>query len=78
MSPNTKAILISLLIFLGIFSVVLLIFRVVLGLNEGPVAGMISAVIAALFSPKRTVINKQSGKEVQLKWFFSDRIYIIK
>ncbi|GGI56249.1 hypothetical protein [Winogradskyella haliclonae] len=78
MNPSTKAILISLLIFLGIFILVLLFFKGILGLTEGPVAGMISAVIAALFSPRRTIINKQSGKEVQLKWFFSDRIYIIK
>lgn len=78
MNSSTKAIIISLLVFLGIFLVVLLFFKVVLGLSDGPIAGMFSAVIAALFSPRRTVINKQSGKEVQLKWFFSDRIYIIK
>ncbi|WP_299115663.1 hypothetical protein [uncultured Winogradskyella sp.] len=78
MNSSTKAIIISLLVFLGIFLVVLLFFKVVLGLSDGPIAGMISAVIAALFSPRRTVISKQSGKEVQLKWFFSERIYIIK
>ena len=78
MNSSTKAIIISLLVFLGIFLVVLLFFKVVLGLSDGTIDGMFSAVIAALFSPRRTVINKQSGKEVQLKWFFSDRIYIIK
>jgi len=78
MNASTKAIFISLLIFLGLFLIVQIIFRSVFGLTDGPIAGMISAAIAAIFSPRRTVINKQSGKEAQLKWFFSNRIYVIK
>ena len=78
MNSSTKAILISLLIFLGVFLIVLITLRGVFGLIEGPIAGMISAVLAAIFSPRRSIINKQTGKEVQLKWFFSNRIYIIK
>lgn len=42
------------------------------------IIGAISAGIAALLSPRRYTVTKQSGKEVQLKWLFSKKIITFK
>ena len=78
MNPNTKAILFSLLVFLGIFLITLFFLRGVFDLTEGPIAGVISAVIAAIFLPRRTIVKKQSKNKVQLTWFFSKKVIYIK
>ncbi|SHG82182.1 hypothetical protein [Winogradskyella jejuensis] len=74
MNSNTKAILASLLIFLVIFLILFFFLKTVLLNGNSPLPGVISAVVAAIFSPRRKIIEKQSGKEVQLIWFFSDKV----
>ncbi|MBT8245415.1 MAG: hypothetical protein HKP48_05520 [Winogradskyella sp.] len=78
MNSNTKTILISILIFLVIFLIVFFGVRGVFNLTEGPISGIISAVAAAILSPRRKIIEKQSRKEVQLTWFFSKKIIRFK
>ena len=78
MNSNTKAILISILLFVIFFVVTFFTFKIVFNFSEGPFLGMISAVIAAIFSPKRKIITMQSGTEVQLVWFFCKKVLRIK
>lgn len=62
MNSNTKAILFSLLIFLVIFLITLFFLRGVFDLTDSPIAGIIAAVTAAIFSPRRTIIKNNQKK----------------
>jgi len=75
MNPNTKAILISIILFVLIFLIIFFSVRWIFNNTEGPLPGFIAAAIAAIFAPRRQIIYKQSGKEVQLTWFFSKKIF---
>jgi len=78
MNSNTKFTLISLLLFISIFLITFFIVREVFGLTTGSLVGSISAVVAVILAPRQTIVNKQSGREVQLTWFFSKKVIRLK
>ncbi len=78
MKSNSKTILFSFLIFLVIFLITLFFLKGVFNLTDGPIAGAIAVIIAAIFSPRRIIVKKQSENEVQLTWFFSNKVIHIK
>lgn len=78
MSANTKAILISFIIFFAIFIACRLVIGYFLSIENAGVLGAISAVVAIVLSPRRSVIVTQSDKQIYLKWVFSKKMYRIK
>jgi len=38
----------------------------------------ISAGITVVLSPQKRIVKKQSGDQIQLKWFFSKKVIILK
>lgn len=78
MNSNTKAIVLSsvffALIFLGIHTLLTLYFNI----HNTVAVGVVSAVCASVFSPRRVVLNKQSGKDVYLKWLLSKKVIRFK
>ncbi|WP_299130071.1 hypothetical protein [uncultured Winogradskyella sp.] len=78
MKSTTKATILSFII----FAIIFLSFRVLLStffdFQNRLIPSVVSAVVASVLSPRRTIIKKQSGKEVQLKWVFSKKIISIK
>jgi len=78
MNSNSKAILFSFLIFLVIFLITLFFLKGVFNITDGPITGAIVVIIAAIFSPRRIIVKKQSENEVQLTWFFSNKVIHIK
>lgn len=77
MNPNIKAILISMIVFYIVFIVIFLILDNFTD-NQGlGVLTAISAVIAFLLSPRRQIVVTQSGKNIYLKWIFSQKVYRI-
>ena len=78
MTSNTKAILLSFICFAIIFLIVRTILVAVFTFSNTIYAGIAAAVVASIFSPRRVIAYKQSGKVVMLKWFFSKKTIRIK
>lgn len=78
MKPNTKATIVSFIIFAVIFIIVRSLVVNIFSFNNTLIASIIAAIVASVLSPRRMLVYKQSGKEVQLKWFFSKKIIRFK
>jgi len=78
MNLKTKANIYSIIIFLLIYLIVwVIIFFIFDRLNTVTVSA-ITAGIAALLAPQEQIIETQSGKKVQLKWLFFDKVITLK
>ena len=78
MKANTKVIVLSFVIFAIIFIIVRTLIVTFFDFENRIFPGVISAVVASVLSPRRTIIQKQSGEEIQLKWLFSKKVIVIK
>lgn len=78
MSTNTKATLISIASFAIIFLGIHTLLTVYLNIEDTIVSGVTSAISASLLTPRRVMVQKQSGKEIQLKWLFSKKMIRVK
>lgn len=78
MNANSKAILFSILIFFGTFLAISFLLRLVFNDSSNIISTGVTAFLAVILSPRRKIINKQSGNEVQLKWIFSKTVITIK
>ncbi|MDY7395165.1 hypothetical protein UMM65_07915 [Aureibaculum sp. 2210JD6-5] len=70
MNKKTKVRILWYLSFLVIFLIVWTILHFAFKNLESPYKGMISGGISALLAPRIKEYETQSGKQVQLKWFF--------
>lgn len=78
MKPNIKANLIYFLSFLIIFFIAKGAFIFLFNVENGVITSFFSAGIAAALSPRKSIIQTQSGKYIQLKWIFSKKVINIK
>ncbi|TCK67847.1 hypothetical protein DFQ05_1629 [Winogradskyella wandonensis] len=78
MSANLKANLIYFFSFLVIFFVFKIILGLIFNFENQLITSFFSAALAAALSSRKTIVTKQSGKEIQLKFIFSKRIFIVK
>ena len=74
MNKKTKVRIIWFVSFLVIFLIVWTILHYAFENMDSPYKGMISGGIAGLLSPIITEYETQSGKQIQLKWFFMKKI----
>ena len=78
MKTSTKA---SVYVFL-IFAVTYLVIRFGIELLVDDInrylLSAVSAAITVVLSPKRRIVKKQSGDQIQLKWIFSKKVIILK
>jgi uncharacterized membrane protein len=78
MKANIKANLIYFLSFIIIFFLVKGIFIFIFNVEIGVLTSFFSAGIAAALSLRKSIIQTQSGKQIQLKWIFSKKVIIVK
>ena len=78
MSSNTKAIAFSLGMFFIVFAAIYLTLLFIFKNIDPAIIGGITAFLSVLLSPRRTIIQKQTGEEVQLKWIFSKKVITFK
>ncbi|MCC1483442.1 hypothetical protein [Winogradskyella immobilis] len=78
MSQNLKANIIYFGSFFVIFICAKLVLTNLFKIESGFITGFIAVVIASVFSPRKQVVQKQSGEEIQFKWIFSKRVFVVK
>ena len=78
MSPNSKSILIAVVSFTIGLVVISIISNLVFKLNPSTTTWISCIVAVLIFTPVRTVIEKDTGVEYHLKWRFSSRVLIFK
>ncbi|MEM5565674.1 hypothetical protein WNY78_11190 [Psychroserpens sp. AS72] len=78
MKARTKAHLITFSITIGIYLAIVLLLKYVIGLKNLGLVIIIGSIMTAILAPKQQIVEKQSGKEVHLKWRFSKNGYIFK
>jgi len=78
MKTSTKAGLYVFLIFTVIYVIVRFSLQAIfIDINQ-MVLAVSSAVITIILTPQRRIVKKQSGEEIQLKWLFSKKVFILK
>ena len=78
MNLKTKANIFSLIIFLVIYTIVWVIIYYIFDRLNMLTVSAITAGVAVMLSPQEKIIETQSGKKVQLKWLFFDKVITIK
>jgi len=63
---------------MSIYSCSIAILKFMFHIDNLTLIIIISAVLTALLSPRQQILEKQSGKELQLKWRFSKNGYLFK
>ncbi len=77
MNANTKAILLSIVCFFFLFLGTHTLLKIYFNINNTIVLGVVSAIVASIFSPRRIIVKKQTGKQVILKWLFTKKVIVI-
>lgn len=78
MKAHIKAIVLHFVCFILIFLGVHTLFTLYLNIENTIIVGVISAVFATILSPRRVVVNKQSGRDVYFRWVFSKKVIRFK
>ncbi|MFK7832167.1 MAG: hypothetical protein AB8B52_02720 [Winogradskyella sp.] len=78
MKIKTKASVYIFLIFLVTYLVLRFGIQLIFPEINTYVLTAIAASITIIASPKRRIVRKPSGNEIHLKWFFSERIIVLK
>ena len=78
MNPNLKANIIYFGSFFIVFICTKIVMDYVFKIESGFITGATAVVIASVFSPRKQVVQKQSGEEIQLKCIFSKRVFVVK
>lgn len=78
MKTSTKAGIYVFLIFAVIYIVVRFSLQAIFENINTMLLAVIAAVITVILTPQRRIVNKQSGEEIQLKWWFSKKIIVLK
>jgi hypothetical protein len=78
MKTRTKAYLITFLIAVSIYLFVIFILQFIFHVTNLTLVIIIGSALTAFLSPKQQIIEKQSGKELQLKWRFSKNGLLFK
>lgn len=78
MKTSTKAGIYVFLIFAVIYIVVRFSLQAIFENINTMLLAVIAAVITVILTPQRRIVKKQSGEEIQLKWWFSKKIIVLK
>lgn len=78
MKTTTKAGLYVFLIFAVIYVLIRFGIKAIYPEINTMFLAILTAVITIVLTPQRRVVKKQSGDQIQLKWFFSPKVFVIK
>jgi len=78
MKTSVKASIYVFLIFLITYLVIRFSIQAVFSDTNIYLISAISAGITVVLSPQKRIVKKQSGDQIQLKWFFSKKVIILK
>ncbi len=78
MSPNSKSILMSIVCFMVSIIVASIFFQHLLKSDIQLLKVLLIVAFGLCFTPIRRVKEYSTGKEYQLKWWFSSRVLIFK
>lgn len=78
MKTSTKASLYVFLIFLATYLLIRFGIKTLFNDINTYLLSVIAAAITVVLSPKKRIVKKQSGEQIQLKWVFSKRVIVLK
>jgi hypothetical protein len=78
MKANLKAVVLSIVIFAMLFFAVHTLLSIYFNIEDTRIIALIAGTVAFVFSPRRVILRKQSGREIHLKWLFSNKIIRFK
>ncbi|NRR91440.1 hypothetical protein HSX10_07675 [Winogradskyella undariae] len=78
MSTSNKAGLYVFLIFTVVYIIVRFSLQSIFEDINQLVLAVCSAIITIILTPQRRIVKKQFGEEIQLKWYFSKKVFTLK
>ncbi|WP_179317172.1 hypothetical protein [Winogradskyella undariae] len=78
MSTSNKAGLYVFLIFTVVYIIVRFSLQSIFEDINPLVLAVCSAIITIILTPQRRIVKKQFGEEIQLKWYFSKKVFTLK
>ena len=78
MKTSTKAGIYVFLIFAVIYVMIRFSIQAIFVDINQFVLAVCSAIITIILTPQRRIVKKRSGEEIQLKWYFSKKVFTIK
>ncbi|QNK76846.1 hypothetical protein H7F37_12055 [Winogradskyella sp. PAMC22761] len=78
MSTSNKAGIYVFLIFTVVYIIVRFSLQAIFEDINQLVLAVCSAIITIILTPQRRIVKKQFGEEIQLKWYFSKKVFTLK